>query len=119
MFTFNRELVALFIQNETVVALGGSFLRGLSLALPFFAMDFTGVGVFQACGMGRKALAFAILRKIVLEIPALFILNRLFPMVGLAYAQFVAELILSVAAVVVLVRMFRRLEREQAERLKA
>ena len=119
VFTFNRELVALFIQNETVVALGGSFLRGLSLALPFFAMDFTGVGVFQACGMGRKALAFAILRKIVLEIPALFILNRLFPMVGLAYAQFAAELILSAAAVMVLVRMFRRLEREQAERLKA
>ena len=66
-----------------------------------------------------KALAFAVLRKIVLEIPALFLLNRLFPMVGLAYAQFTAELILSVAAVVVLVRMFRRLEREQAERLKA
>ena len=69
--------------------------------------------------MGRKALVFAILRKIVLEIPALFILNRLFPMVGLVYAQFAAELILSAAAVMVLVRMFRRLEREQAERMKA
>ena len=119
VFTFNRELVALFIQNETVVALGGSFLKGLSLALPFFAIDFTGVGVYQACGMGSKALVFAVLRKIVLEIPALFLLNRLFPMVGLAYAQFAAELILSIAAVVVLVRMFRRLEKEQAERLKA
>lgn len=118
VFAFNRELVALFIQNETVVALGGSFLKGLSLAMPFFALDFTGVGVYQACGMGGKALAFAILRKIVLEIPALFILNRLFPMVGLAYAQFAAELILSIAAVVVLVRMFRRLERQQAERLQ-
>ena len=118
MFAFNRQLVGLFIQNETVVALGGSFLMGLSLALPFFALDFTGVGVYQACGMGGKALVFAILRKIVLEIPALFILNRLFPMVGLAYAQFAAELILSVATVVVLVGMFRRLERERAERRK-
>ena len=118
LFLFNRELVALFIRNETVVALGGSFLRGLSLAIPFFAVDFTGVGVYQACGMGSKALIFAILRKVVLEIPALFLLNRLFPMVGLAYAQFIAELILSIAAVAVLVRMFRRLEREQAELLK-
>lgn len=118
LFFFNRELVALFIRNETVIALGGSFLRGLSLAIPFFAVDFTGVGVYQACGMGSKALIFAILRKVVLEIPALFILNRLFPMVGLAYAQFIAELILSIAAVAVLVRMFRRLEREQAELLK-
>lgn len=118
LFFFNRELVALFIRNETVVALGGSFLRGLSLAIPFFAVDFTGVGVYQACGMGSKALIFAILRKVVLEIPALFILNRLFPMVGLAYAQFVAELILSIAAAVVLVRIFRRLEREQEKLLK-
>ena len=39
-------------------------------------------------------------------------------MVGLAYAQFVAELILSFAAVAVLVRMFRRLEKEQAARLQ-
>lgn len=119
LFFFNRELVALFIRNETVIALGGSFLRGLSLAIPFFAVDFTGVGVYQACGMGSKALIFAILRKVVLEIPALFLLNRLFPMVGLAYAQFIAELILSIAAVAVLVRMFRRLEHEQAERMRA
>ena len=52
--------------------------------------------------------------KIVLEIPALFVLNWLFPLYGLAYAQFVAELILGTIAVVVLVRMFRRLEREHA-----
>ena len=38
----------------------------------------------------------------------------LFPLYGLAYAQFVAELILGTIAVVVLVRMFRRLEREHA-----
>ena len=33
-------------------------------------MDFLAVGVFQACGMGGKSLLFAVLRKIVLEIPA-------------------------------------------------
>lgn len=48
-----------------------------------------------------------------LEIPALFILNALFRLYGLAYAQFAAELILAAAAVVVLVRLFRRLEAEK------
>lgn len=76
-------------------------------------MDFIAVGVFQASGLGKNALIFAILRKIVLEIPALFILNALFPLYGLAYAQFAAELILAAAAVVVLVRLFRRLEAEK------
>ena len=72
-------------------------------------MDFVAVGVFQACGMGSKALVFAILRKIVLEIPALYLLNRLFPLYGLAYAQFVAEVILAAAAVITLMRIFRQL----------
>ena len=57
--------------------------------------------------MGRKALVFAILRKIVLEIPALIVLNRLWPLYGLAYAQPLAEVVLAAAAVGVLARMFR------------
>ena len=61
-----------------------------------------------------NALIFAILRKIVLEIPALFVLNWLFPLYGLAYAQFTAEILLAVAAVLVLRRLFRDLERGHA-----
>ena len=92
---------------------GTKFLRGFCLGLPFLCMDFIAVGVFQASGLGKHALVFAILRKIVLEIPALFLLNAIFPLYGLAYAQFAAELILAVSAVAVLVRLFRRLEGEK------
>lgn len=62
---------------------------------------------------GKKSLVFAILRKIVLEIPALYILNWIFPLYGLAFAQLAAEVVLAVAAVTVLLRMFRRLERKK------
>ena len=58
--------------------------------------------------MGKAALSFAILRKIVLEIPALYLLNSLFPLYGLSYAQLVAELVLSIASVIMLARIFRR-----------
>lgn len=100
-------LISLFMENEAIIAYGSRFLHGLCLALPFLCMDFLAVGVFQACGMGKKSLVFALLRKIVLEIPALVILNKLFPLYGLAYAQPVAEVILSAAAVMVLGRIFR------------
>ena len=73
-------------------------------------IDFLAVGVFQACGMGGKSLVFAILRKIVFEIPALFLLNDLFPLYGLAYAQAITEFVLAIVAVVVLVRIFRQME---------
>ena len=104
-------LVRMFMQDSTIVAYGTRFLRGFCLGLPFLCMDFLAVGVFQAVGLGKNAFIFAILRKVVLEIPALIILNALFPLYGLAYAQFAAELVLAAAAVVVLVRMFAKLER--------
>ena len=110
---FADDLVRMFMDNEQIVAYGTSFLRGMCLAMPFLCMDFLAVGVFQACGLGKDAFIFAVLRKIVLEIPALFILNWLFPLYGLAYAQLVAEVILAAAAIIVLARLFRRLERHQ------
>ena len=44
----------------------------------------------------------------------LYILNRIFPLYGLAWAQTVTEIILATVAVVVLVRMFRGFKREDA-----
>lgn len=114
-FMFAAEpIISMFMKNESIVAYGAAFQRGFCFALPFLCIDFLALGVFQSCGMGMKSFVFAVVRKIVLEIPALFVLNWLFPLYGLAYAQFVAELILGTIAVVVLVRMFRRLEREHA-----
>ncbi|MDE7063467.1 MAG: MATE family efflux transporter [Lachnospiraceae bacterium] len=107
------SLTALFMESPVIVEYGTKLLRGLCLGIPFLCVDFLAVGVFQACGFGKKALIFAILRKIILEIPALFILNWLFPLYGLAYAQFTAEFILAVAAIIVLVRLFQRLEGER------
>ncbi|MCI9602049.1 MAG: MATE family efflux transporter [Lachnospiraceae bacterium] len=107
--------ISMFMKNESIVAYGSRFLHGLCLSLPFLCLDFLAVGVFQACGMGRKSLVFAILRKIILEIPALYILNWLFPLYGLAFSQLAAEVVLAAAATVVLLRMFRQLEQKRVK----
>lgn len=104
---FSDQVIMLFMKNTAIVEYGGSFLKGFSLALPFLCMDFMVVGVFQACGMGKKAFIFAILRKIVLEIPAIYILNRVIPLYGMPYAQFVAEFTLAIVAIVIITRFFR------------
>ncbi len=111
---FSKGVSGLFIDTESVVNYSGEFLRGMCLCLPFLCMDFLAVGVFQACGMGKKSLIFAILRKIVFEIPAIYILNHFFPLIGLAYAQTAAEILLSIIAVIVLLNMFRKLGREES-----
>ena len=108
---FANHLIRMFMDNEIIVGYGTRFLRAMCLQLPFMCMDFLAVGVFQSTGMGNKALVFAILRKIIFEIPALFILNKVFPLYGLPYAQVTSEFLLSVIAVVVLLKLFRNLEK--------
>ena len=107
------SLIGAFMKNDAIIAYGSRFLRGFCLGLPFICMDFLAVGVFQAIGLGKAALLFAVLRKIALEIPALYILIFLFPLYGLAYAQFTAEFVLAAAAVVMLGRIFGRLQKGQ------
>ncbi len=102
------SLIHLFMDNPEIVAYGTQFLRGMCLGMVFLCIDFMAVGVFASLGMGKYSLTFAILRKVVLEIPLLFILNALFPLYGLAYAQFLAEVILAAAAIVMLLRIFKQ-----------
>jgi putative MATE family efflux protein len=112
IFCFFRAewLVGLFMKKTEIVYYGQMFLRADALAMTFLAVDFLAVGVFQAIGMGKKSLLFAILRKIVFEIPALIVLNILFGVYGIAYAAFAAEFMLALCAVFMLRRIFGRLE---------
>ena len=112
---FSAGLTGAFMENESIIAYGTEFLRGFSITMPFLGMDFLAVGVFQALGKGKYALVFALLRKIVLEIPALFVLNWLFPLYGLPYAQPFAEMVLAAAAVFMLWRIFRQCNLQQSQ----
>lgn len=111
-FLGSGALIGMFMKTEAVVAYGSRFLRRMCIAQPFLCLDFLAVGVFQACGLGQYALLFAILRKIILEIPALYLLNYLDPLYGLAWAQTVAEVVLAAAAVAILIYLFRQMSRE-------
>lgn len=106
-YAFSGELIGLFIDNSGVVAHGRLLLRAMSLGIPFLALDFMVVAVFQAIGKGKYSFIFAVARKVVLEIPAIIILNRLYPLYGMGYSQPVAEFVLAVAAGFMLVKIFR------------
>lgn len=103
-------LISAFMKNEAIIAYGARFLRGFCIGMPFMCLDFLSISVFQSVGNGKIALLFAILRKIVLEIPLLFLLNAFVPLYGLAYAQAVTEIMLAIAASIMLKRMFHKLE---------
>lgn len=110
-FLFSGFFISIFMNNEAVLEYGSRFLHGFALGVPFLGIDFLAVAVFQAVGKGLYSFLFAIMRKIILEIPALIILNSLFPLFGLAYAQFAAETVMAVLAVATLTHLLRKLSR--------
>ena len=107
---FAGELIHMFMKNPDIIHYGTMFLRGFCLAMPFLVVDFLVVGVFQGIGKGRQSLIFAILRKIVFEIPAIILLNTIFHAAGLGYGAFIAELLLSAIGVRELLRILKQSE---------
>lgn len=110
MFVFSEGITRTFLDDAEVVAYGTRFLRANLLSLPFLTFDFGCVAIFQACGFGGKSLLFAIMRKVILEIPALFVLNKIYPLYGLAYAPLVAEFTLAIAGVFVLKSVMKKIK---------
>ena len=102
-----RQLMAAFIENADVIAMGSKFLVAMGIILVFAGFDYISVAAFQACGMGKLSLVFAFLRKIVLEIPMLFAYNHFFPLYGLPYAQLTAEVVLCIVAMFIMHRILK------------
>lgn len=112
---FARQITGMFIGDGQTVAYGSAFLYGMAVSMPFLAMDFLAVGVFQAVGRGGLSLVMALLRKLVFEIPALYALNALWPLYGLSCAQLVAEVCMAVIGTVFLRRLLRQIDARRAE----
>ena len=107
---FPSLVVRLFIQEPQSVAYGSAFLIAQSLSIPLLGFDFMTIGAFQAVGKGSNALLMSTCRKLVLQIPATFLLNMLWPLYGLAYAQLVAEIGMGVLSFILLKRLIRQIE---------
>ena len=86
-----------FIADAETVALGTEFLKARCFATPVMFLSFQMVHFMQAINQGKPAFWMPIIRQIVLNIPMLLILNRLFGMQGIIWTQVSAD-ILNVAA---------------------
>ena len=90
---FASGILRVFINDAATIGLGARFLRARCLATPVMFLSFFTVHSFQAFGKGRVAMGLGLLRWIGLNIPMLFILNALFGMYGIVWAQVTADFI--------------------------
>ena len=105
-----KQLTEIFIHSGSAsLHYGTTFLRILCVGGPFSASAYTYISFFQAVGEGRKSFLLAILRKGVVDIPLMFLLQSLLPIYGIVMATPIADAICCVAANLLFAAYIKRL----------
>lgn len=95
---FAPVLTGLFIKDAATIAYSSKFLRIMVVAMPMMSLCYPMIIQFQAMGKVRESLICSILRKGVLDIPLLFIMNTMIPLYGCMAVQPIVDGISLVAA---------------------
>ena len=112
-FAFSDKLMYLFIKDPEVIQIGSVFLK---IACPTIVIMFVGyimVNVLQACGKGKQALFIVLARKFILEIPIMFLLDRVISVYGMAFGEPIEEFIIMIYGMIVVKRLFDTLDAKQ------
>lgn len=102
---FAPQLIGIFSQSPEVMATGAKVLRALMWILPFVGATSMSRMSFQAMGKPQYAFAITLVRQLVLYVPLLLLLNRIFGFNGMIWAQPVTELVMMGVSVGMLVHI--------------
>lgn len=114
LFWEAKPITRLFIGNAKTVAFGRTYLRILSIACPTTALNFFCITVFQATGRKLRPALLTMMRKGGLDVPLMFVFDRLLGTAGVAWATPVADAAALAVAAAMLVPYLRRLKSGQA-----
>ena len=109
--TLARQMIGLFIHTDSdSLQYGVDFLRILCVGGPFSASAYTIISFFQATGQGKKSFLLAILRKGIVDIPLMFMLNLVLPVYGIVLATPLADALCCAAANMMLIAFLKQME---------
>jgi Na+-driven multidrug efflux pump len=117
-FVFARVLVSRFITDEETVRLGTMFLQARCFALPFMMVGYHVVNYMNAVNKGTVSFILAIIRHVILIIPAMLIMNYIWGLEGLIWSQVVADVINTIVSTVIFLRVRNGLCRKSSSEVK-
>ena len=84
---FAPGLSSLFISDPLTIAYSAGFLRRMVTAMPMMSVCYPMIIQFQAMGKFKESLVCSVIRKGVLDIPLLFLMNSLLGLYGCMWVQ--------------------------------
>lgn len=113
---FARHFITFFIDEPASVEFGTQFLRVIAFAAPLCALSYMANTIFQAAGDRRASFILSIMRKGVVDIPAMYIFKMLIGLNGVVWATPFAEVTSAVTASVLYMRFKRRVAKMKEEK---
>ncbi len=108
---FAPFFVGLFINDDLTVKYGATFLRLMVVAMPMMSLCYPSIIQFQATGKVKESLVCSILRKGVIDIPLLFLMDFLIPLYGCMIVQPIVDAV----SLAVAVAFYKRINTENAK----
>jgi multidrug efflux pump len=110
---FSKYMIAVFIRDRQVIALGSLVLNAMVVAFPFAAMQMQFLISLQAMGKAMASLIVSLSRQGLVYIPALFILKAFFGYEGIVFALPIADIGTTIIAFVLLRRAIAKMRSSQ------
>ena len=110
MMAARKTLVQVFINDAQVIAYGIQMVIALQLSAPFLGILFLCINTIQGMGKAIPSLVLTVCRQGLIFIPLIFILNHMFGLEGVIYAQPAADYLSIVVAILICTHLFRNME---------
>ena len=115
MMIARRYLIQIFINDPEVIAYGIKMVIALQLSGPFIGILFLCINTIQGMGKALPSLILTICRQGLIFIPSIIILNRVFGLDGVIYAQPVADYLSIIIGIIICVGLFKYIEHREKE----
>ena len=102
-------LIDIFTDSEEVISIGAHVLRRLMFILPFVGTVSMCRMSFQAMGKPQYAFGITLVRQLILYIPLLLLLDKLFGFSGMLWAQPITESVMMAVSLILLTTVIRKI----------
>ena len=113
MIVARKTMIQMFINDAEVVQYGIQMVVALQLSAPLLGILFLCINTIQGMGKALPSLILTICRQGLIFIPLIFVLNAMFGLDGVIYAQPAADYLSIVVAILICTHLFRTMDHRE------
>lgn len=114
-----EPIVSMFNSDAELVSISVDGIRKYLSMMPLIGVSMIGSNYFQAIGKAKHAMVLSLLRQVILLVPMMLILPRIFGLNGVWFAQPIADIISFTVTIVLLVIEVKSHKLETNDEVKA